>query len=179
MEFRGKVKSVSRDWKTGKLDITFSLDEGNAEDLNEIAEKDLWVTAKHYKRHRSLNANAYAWVLIGKIATAIKSTKEEVYCRQIMDNPASPCTHIIVKEKAMQRVRQLYRVSVDLGEIQIGDQTGHQLQVFFGSSTYDTKEMATFIDGLVEEAKRLGIETLPPQEIERMNAEWSIQQSKQ
>lgn len=179
MEFKGKVIGVQRDWKTGKLLITFSIDEGNAEDINGILEKVLWITVKLFKKHRSLNSNAYAWLLIGKIATALKSTKMEVYCKQILENPASPSTYIIVKNNAMQRIRQSWRVSVDLGEIMVGNEIGHQLQVYYGSSTYDTKEMATFIDGLVEEAKRLGIETLPPQEIERMNAEWSIQQSKQ
>lgn len=37
-----------------------------------------------------------------------------------------------------------------------------------GSSDYDTKEMSELIDGLVTEAKQLGVETLPPHELERM-----------
>ena len=37
-----------------------------------------------------------------------------------------------------------------------------------GSSEYDTKEMSSFIDGIISEAKGLGIETLPPEELERM-----------
>ena len=40
--------------------------------------------------------------------------------------------------------------------------------VIRGSSTYDTAEMATLIDGAVSEAKELGIETLPPEELARM-----------
>ena len=39
-----------------------------------------------------------------------------------------------------------------------------------GSSSYDTKEMARLIDGLVSECKEVGIETLPPDEVERMMA---------
>lgn len=39
-----------------------------------------------------------------------------------------------------------------------------------GSSTYDTAEMSTLINGLVEECKDLGIETMTPQELERMMA---------
>ena len=37
-----------------------------------------------------------------------------------------------------------------------------------GSSTYDTEEMSRLIDGLVDECKDAGIETLPPDELERM-----------
>ena len=41
-----------------------------------------------------------------------------------------------------------------------------------GSSQYDSAEMAKFIDHIVQEAKELGIETLTPDELARMNAEW-------
>ena len=35
--------------------------------------------------------------------------------------------------------------------------------------------MATLIDGVVREAKELGIETLPPDELNRMKREWDIE----
>ena len=41
-----------------------------------------------------------------------------------------------------------------------------------GSSEYDTKEMSVFIDGVVSEAKELGIQTETPEEIERLKALW-------
>ena len=41
-----------------------------------------------------------------------------------------------------------------------------------GSHTYNTEEMSHLIDGIVSEAKELGIETLPPDEIERMMSTW-------
>lgn len=41
-----------------------------------------------------------------------------------------------------------------------------------GSSGYDTREMSHLIDGLVRECKEMGIETLPPEELERMMAEY-------
>ena len=39
-----------------------------------------------------------------------------------------------------------------------------------GSSEYDTKEMSRLIDGLASECKEMGIETMPPEELERMMA---------
>mgnify|MGYP000276651941 CR=1 FL=1 len=44
--------------------------------------------------------------------------------------------------------------------------------VLAGSSTYDTKEMSELINGLVAECKEQGIETLPPEELARMMAEY-------
>ena len=58
----------------------------------------------------------------------------------------------------------------DIGEVKIAsDGTRFRTYVMLrGSSTYDTAEMSNLIDGLVSECQELGIETLPPKEIERM-----------
>ena len=50
--------------------------------------------------------------------------------------------------------------------------TGVQIQCFFGSHTYDTKEMSRLIEGTVSEAKELGIDTRTPEEIALMTEEW-------
>lgn len=45
-------------------------------------------------------------------------------------------------------------------------------RVYRGSHTYNSAEMSTLINGLVEECKQVGIETATPAEIERMNHLW-------
>ena len=45
-------------------------------------------------------------------------------------------------------------------------------RIFKGSSEYDTKEMSLLIDGIVQEAKNLGIETMTPAEVERLKGMW-------
>ena len=45
--------------------------------------------------------------------------------------------------------------------------------VIKGSSEYDTREMASFIDGVVTEARELGIDTIPTTEIEKMKEMWN------
>ncbi len=70
-------------------------------------------------------------------------------------------------------MKELYRTYIDLGEISVNGMTGHQLQVYYGSSTFDSKEMSVFIDGIVSECKDLGIEILPPAQLEIMNKEWN------
>ena len=51
-----------------------------------------------------------------------------------------------------------------------------RIVVYYGSSTYDTKQMSALIDSLVQEAQALGIETLPPAEIARLNSQWEERQ---
>ena len=174
MEFTGKIQNVSKDWNTGQFQITFTINEASA--INEIERiKDcekLAVKAVKHREKRSLDSNAYAWVLMQKIAEAIHSDKWSVYL-EMLQKYSREFTFVICKENAIDRLKELYRTCVDLGEVNVNGTEGHQMQVFFGSSTFDTKAMSVFIDGIVSECKELDIEVLPPAELERMKATWN------
>ena len=75
-------------------------------------------------------------------------------------------THIIVKPYVVESIKREWRTVRELGEVVVNGQEGVQLQCFFGSSTYNTKEMARLIDGIVSECKELEIETMPPEKLE-------------
>lgn len=172
MEFTGEFITASKDWKSGKWLITFSCDQESAlSQIDKIREKPLDIKATRHRNKRSLDSNAYAWVLMQKIAEEIKSDKWAVYM-DMLKRYSRAFTHIIVKPNAVEAVKELYRTSVDLGEIEINGQKGHQLQVYFGSSSFDSKEMSVFLEGIVSECKLLNIETLSPDELERMKAQW-------
>lgn len=168
MECKGHIVDINH---IGKTRITFEMDEIDRDSIIPLIGRDLRIEARQWREKRSLDSNAYAWVLMQRIAEKIHSDKWEVYL-DMLKRYSRSFTHIIVKEKAVNAVMEMYRASIDLGEITVGGQTGHQLQVYFGSSTFDTKEMSVFIDGLVSECKELGIETLPPEEQERMLKAW-------
>ena len=46
-------------------------------------------------------------------------------------------------------------------------------RIIRGTHTYDTKEMSALIDGVVQECKDMGIETMTPDQIKRMEAAWN------
>lgn len=48
-----------------------------------------------------------------------------------------------------------------------------------GSSKYDAEEMSKLIDGVIEEARALDIETATPEELARMKEEWGRAQADQ
>lgn len=173
MECVGKFKSIAKDWMSGKWEITFETNENITGSIDKIKDKLLRLTAKQYREKRSLDSNAYAWVLMQKIAEAIQSDKWSVYL-MMLERYSRAFTHIIVKPDIVDRVKAEWRTVRELGEITVNGMTGIQLQCYFGSSTFDTKEMSVFIDGLVDECRQLGIETLPPEEIERMKREWGV-----
>lgn len=174
MDCTGKLKSISRNWITGEWELTFTVAENITGSVEKIKDKLLNIKTSIHRNRRSLDANAYAWVLMQKIAESIHSDKWSVYLL-MLERYSRAFTHIIVRPEIAERVKAEWRTVKDLGEITINGQTGIQLQCYFGSSTFNTKEMSVFIDGLVEECKQLEIETLPPNEIERMRQEWGIE----
>ena len=46
------------------------------------------------------------------------------------------------------------------------------IKCYFGSSTFDTKEMSHFIDMIVTDCEELGIETATPDELARLKQTW-------
>ena len=173
MECTGKLKSVSKNWISRKWEVTFEINEDITASIDKIRDKMLNLTAKIHREKRILDANAYAWVLMQKIAEAIHTDKWSVYL-MMLERYSPVFTHIIVRPEAVERVMGEWRTVKVLGPIQVNGSSGIQLQCYFGSSTFDSKEMSSFIDGIVSECKEMGIETLPPDEIERMRREWGI-----
>ena len=172
MDFHGRFVNASKDWNTGEWNVTFTCDSESAlHELDEIKEADLDITAKKHRNKRSLDANAYAWVLMQKIAEKVNKGKWEVYL-DMLRQYSRAFTFLIVKPKAVEAVMNMYRTCIDFGEINVNGMTGHQLQVYFGSSTFDTKEMTVFLDGIISTANDLNIPTETPAEIERMKALW-------
>lgn len=136
-------------------------------------DKEKVFEIKEHKLKRSLNANAYCWVLMNKIADVIKSTKEEVYKEYIKNKGIF---RVITMNKEASDT--FIRVWQDKGLGWICDISESKYEgmidvvAYYGTSSYNTKQMANFIDYVVEEAKNLGIETLTPDEIERLKSLW-------
>jgi len=173
VEFRGHIVDISRDWKTGRFRVTFESMEDISKQLESITDKLLTITAKIFRNKRSRDANSYSWVLMQKIAEDQHTDKWSVYLEML--GRYGVFTHIIVRPGVVDRVISEWRTVKNLGEVTVSGQTGIQLQCYFGSSTYDTKEMSVFIEGIVSECHEMGIETATPDELERMKREWGIE----
>lgn len=177
MECTGKLIGVSKDWITGKWQVTFSINEEYLlKTINELKDSLLSIKAVKYRKKRSLDANAYLWVLCTKLADVVGTSKDEIY------------------EEMLQRYGELYqdengdyivitlKASIDTAKIDghwkhyrtSADGKFKSYLMIKGTSQYDTAEMARFIDKVVQEAKDEGIETLPPNELAKIKALWGV-----
>jgi hypothetical protein len=140
--------------------------------IHDIVEsgKLLSVEIKQYRQRRSLDSNAYLWVLLAKLATVLNTDKDSLYIEML--DRYGVFTHIVVKPEMVDRVKNEWRTVRELGEVIINGKAGVQLQCYFGSSTYNSAEMAKLIDGVVSECKDVGVEVMPPDELELMKSLW-------
>lgn len=133
------------------------------------------LEVKEHRKKRSLDANAYAWVLIHKLADAMKLSPEEVYLQQI-PNVGNNYTPMCVREQDVGRFKKTWKANglgwpvKDLGPSQVPG--CRNLMAYHGSSTYDTVQMSRLIDNLVQDCKALDIETLTPDKLALLKEGW-------
>lgn len=179
MQVTGKVLSGGVDFSTGKATLTLEINElepfkSEYDTIKDI--EKLSIDLKKYRKKRSLDANAYAWVLMSKIGQCLKPSvsKEEVY--EIMLKRYGTFledengNHVIVTLAKNINPKLLGVHTQRVGE----NEKFISYMVIKGSSEYNTAEMAKFIDGIVSEAKDLGIDTITPRELAEMKDRWHI-----
>lgn len=134
------------------------------------------ATIKQYKEKRSLDANAYCWVLIGKLAEYYGVSPDDVYRQQIR-NIGGVYEIIPIREDAIETFCRSWtaghigRMADDLGECR-NTKGYHNIRVWYGSSDYDTGQMSRLIDLIVQECNAAGIETLTPNQIANLKSMW-------
>lgn len=114
-------------------------------------------------KRRSLNANAYAWVLCDKIARELSKnvyvSKNDVYKRILIECGAF--TYIPVKDAAVDRFIEIWHGhglgwhAEDAGPAKTEGYT--IVRAYHGSSVYTVDEMRRLIDALVDECNQLNI----------------------
>ncbi|HBF68734.1 MAG TPA: hypothetical protein DDW20_05410 [Firmicutes bacterium] len=147
---------------TGKIEkflpLIFRLDKDTIYD----------VKIDKHREKRSLNANAYLWKLVTEIGNVLNKSKEEVYLQMLIDYGQSEMVSIL-SEIDVKGYFKYYKLA---GTSILNDKEFNHYKIYKGSSEYDTKEMSILLNGVVQEAKNLGIKTKDDIELERLVEEW-------
>ena len=179
MECTGKLHSVNRDWKTGKIIIGFELNEEPTEAINAIGlfEK-LSIKVAKFREKRSLDANALLWLCLGRIANAMESPtdKWDVYLQML--KRYGKFTYICVKPNVVEAVKAQWRECEVIGDVDINGQEAVQMLCYFGSSTYNTKEFSILLDGVISEMKEMKLQPPASEDMRRALEQWEKQHEK-
>lgn len=136
------------------------------------------VEIKRRVKRRSLNANAYAWVLCDKIARELSKngyiSKNDVYKRVLIECGAF--TYIPVKNAAVDRFIEIWHGhglgwhAEDAGPAKTEGYT--IIRAYHGSSVYTVDEMRRLIDALIDECNQLNIPIENNDYINSLIQEW-------
>jgi len=177
-EYKTKIQDIQIG-ANGKQRIVFELQKNDirlVEKLNELKDKDLRLSFNVWREKRSLDANAYFHLLVHELAVAMNIGEQE--CKIMMNlEYGSPATDkngdkVYVKLPKSVDVSQYYDYAKWIKNDTVnGYETSYYL-FYKQTHTLDTKEMARLIDGVVEEAKKYGIETRTPEELAKLKGLW-------
>lgn len=173
----GKIADMTLDFVSGKPKLTLTINERqNAEMLYDDLHncEKLSIKVDKYREKRSLDANAYFFVLADRLAEKLNTTKEEIY-RNAIREIGGVSEIVCVRNEAVQRLCDGWKSNG------LGWQTETfpsklegctNVILYYGSSTYDQAQMHRLISNIVQDCQAVGIETRTPQEIESLIALW-------
>ena len=130
---------------------------------------------KEKKKKRSLDANAYCWVLLVQLSKVLRIPPESLYKEFI--RKSSNYTVMTLKTQAVAKFSEKWQSNgigwfiVDLGESKF--EGFSHIRAYHGSSSYDTKEMSLLLDEIVYECKENGIETATGSELALLKENWN------
>ena len=171
MKLSGKIVDTSIDYISGQPKITIAVNERNEmlqgyDDIKDL--EKLSIELKPYREKRSLNANNYAWKLITDIANVLRTSKESVYFSMLQRYGQSK----MISALADIPLGEYVKYYTEAGESTLNGTLFKHYKVYKGSSDFDKREMAIFIDGIVQVAKDLDIDTRTPEEIAQLKSLW-------
>jgi hypothetical protein len=131
---------------------------------------------RKYQERRSLRANNYPWALTDKLAekmlvAGVRLSKQEMHAEMIFryGQPEIKDGETVIellKEGINAQEYYPYALAVEQGELNGKPYTAWR--IYRSSHTYSKQEFSLFLKGIVEECREQGIQTEPPEEIDRM-----------
>ena len=143
----------------GELSITLTVPRVHQAEVAKLVDAPVSVELKKYRERRSLDANGLLWACCREIGQALGIPDVEVYRKAVAD--AGEYEPLPIKAVAVETFARRWE-SKGLGWfVQVVDDSklkGYKLvKAYYGSSTYDTKEMSRLLDYVVDEAKQIGL----------------------
>ena len=178
MQSIGILQDISIDYKTNKPKITLLLDQRESiSSLEEIKDSKLSIEIKKHRKSRSIDANKYFWKLLQEVCEYKDIDTIEDYRRRVKE------LGIFKQFKIMEQdVKTFEKIWTDRGiawfcEIAdttyIGNTEFKIVNAYYGSSSYNSKQMSRLIDNLVQDCKAVGIETKSQAEIDSLISSWN------
>lgn len=133
-----------------------------------------------HKEKRSKDANALCWALCTEIAEKIRKEKEDVY-RDAITQMTVYKDFCLTEDEAATFKAAWHKLGTGWVTEQVDyDADGDHviIRAYYGSSTYNTKQMSRLIDILMEDARAVGVVTPDEDRIRSLLTDWEEKHGK-
>lgn len=170
---KAKIIQDDGNWLCLKLENVFTA----RNFIDSIKDKIYIADLKIFREKRSLNANSYAWVLIGKLSEALELPSVEIYQSYVKLIGMYRTIEVSEDaEKTFIKIWSEHGTGWLCEKVDYSNKEGFViLRCWYGSSSYNTKQMATFIKFIVDDCKEQGIETKTLDEQNKLISLWEIE----
>lgn len=173
MKFTGKVTGINQSWETGASTVTITVNEPAAlNTLEKLRDRDKLLIAEvdEYRNRRGRDANACLWWCISRISKALAADSWKVYLQMLKRYGVFETVTCTVD--ALENLQTKWRESDIVGSRVINNRLYVDVNLYFGSSTYNTKEFSDLLNGVISEMQEMGLETPLPEEIRDALERW-------
>lgn len=177
LDTTGTITDFSIDFNTSKPKITVLLDTKDKELIEELKnDGKLSIELKKYRKKRSLDANAYFWKLLTELCELVEIDTVEEYKRRIKE--LGIFRQFKIEKDNIKTFEKMWTAQGIAWFCEIADTTYIEniefkiINAYYGSSSYNSKQMARLIDGVVQDCRAYNIETKPQEEINSLLKEW-------
>lgn len=155
-----------------------SADQRKAQQLADSVDKVHTVEIKPYRKKRGLSANSYYWALVNRLSEVLGESAPVIHNRMLrsygqVEVIDGKVVYLVLPDteeaerKTLEADTYHFRPTSNIRPGNDG-QMYRTYVMLRGSSTYDSKEFSGLVNGLVDECKSVGIETMTPAEIDEM-----------
>lgn len=178
MQTTGTLEEINIDYKTGKPKISFLIDgRDKLSDIEQLKGLKLKIEAKKYIKKRTTNANNYFWKLLQELCELAEIDTVEEYRRRVKE--LEIFRRFKIEAENIKTFEKMWNAQGIAWFCEIADTTYIEntefkiINAYYGSSSFNSKQMARLIDGVVQDCKVYGIETKSQQEIKSLLESWN------
>ena len=178
MEATGTLEEIDLDYKTNKAKISFLINEkSKLTTIEELRGIKLKIIAKKDIKKRSINANNYFWKLLQELCELAEIDTKEEYKRRIKE--LGIFRRFKIEKENVKTFEKIWTSQgiawfCEIADTEIIENIEFKIiNAYYGSSSFNSKQMSRLIKDLVEDCKIYGIETKTQLEIKSLLENWN------
>lgn len=173
----GTLEEINIDYKTGKPKISFLInDKDKLSDIEQLKGLKLKIEAKKHIKKRTINANNYFWKLLQELCELAEMDTIEEYKRRVKE--LGIFRRFKIEKDNINTFKRMWSAQgvawfCEISDTEyIGDTEFKIINAYYGSSSFNSKQMARLIDAVIQDCKVYGVETKSQLEIDSLLESW-------